>query len=157
MRRPFLLLVTALLSVGTLSAIAATGRVAKVLPHFLDLKGRHSLSPSLYDRDAYQAQLRQHPEQRSALRFDVHWRATGARGALKLRAELRGTAQGNLPRETKLETELAPGKSTVSRWTSLTLAGDDYKNFGEVTAWRVTLWDGEQLVGEQKSFLRRRR
>ena len=73
--------------------------------------------------------------------------------ANEMGAELRGTAHGNLPRETKLETELEPGKSTMSRWTSLTLAGEDYKNFGEVTAWRVTLWDGEQLVGEQKSFL----
>ena len=153
MRRLFILVIAALLCSATFSADAAAARVVKVLPHFLDLKGRHSLSPSLYDRDAYQAQLRKHPEQRSALRFDVHWRATGANGKLKLRAELRGTAQGNLPRQTKLEADLAPGKSALSRWTSLTLAGEDYKNFGEVTAWRVTLWDGDQMVGEQKSFL----
>jgi hypothetical protein len=153
MRRSFTLVIATLLCAGTLSAVAATGRVLKVLPHFLDLKGRHSLSPSLYDRDAYQVQLRQHPEQRSGLRFHIHWRATGATNKLKLRAELRGTAQGNLPRETRLETALEPGKSVFGRWTSLTLGGEDYKNFGEVTAWRVTLWDGEQLVGEQKSFL----
>ena len=153
MRRLIAALLPIVILTATLSASAATGRVVKVLPHYLDLKGRHSLSPSLYDRDAYQAQLRQHPEQRSALRFDVHWRASGANGKLKLRAELRGTAQGNLPRETKLETKLEPKKTAVSRWTSLTLAGEDYKNFGEVTAWRVTLWEGDQLVGEQKSFL----
>jgi hypothetical protein len=153
MRRSFILVIAALLGVATLSANAATGRVVKVLPHFLDLKGRHSLSPSLYDRDAYQAQLRQHPEQRSALRFDVHWRATAVNGKLKLRAELRGIVQGNQPRQTTLETELEASRGGVSRWTSLKLAGADYKNFGEVTAWRVTLWDGEQLVGEQKSFL----
>jgi hypothetical protein len=153
MRRLFIRVLAALWCAGTLSASAATGRVVKVLPHFLDLKGRHSLSPSLYDRDAYQVQLRQHPEQRSALRFDVHWRASAANGKLKLRAELRGTAQGNLPRETSLESEFSGSKRSVNRWTSLTLAGEDYKNFGEVTAWRVTLWDGDQLVGEQKSFL----
>ena len=138
---------------ATFSAVAATGRVTKVLPHFLDLKGRHSLSPSLYDRDAYQAQLRQHPEQRSALRFDVLWRATGVKTKLKLRAELRGTAHGNLPRQTTLETELDPKLAGRSRWSKVKLAGEEYKNFGDVTAWRVTLWDGEQLVGEQKSFL----
>ena len=153
MRRLFIIVLAALTCAVSFSAIAATGRVIKVLPHFLDLKGRHSLSPSLYDRDAYQAQLRQNPEQRSALRFDVHWRATGAKEKLKLRAELRGTAQGNQPRQTTLETEFEPGKNSMNRWTSLSLAGEDYKNFGEVTAWRVTLWDGEQLVGEQKSFL----
>ena len=153
MRRLFIVLLPVFLLTATLSAAAATtGRVLKVLPHFLDLKGRHALSPSLYDRDAYQAQLRQHPEQRSGLRFDVFWRAKSAGGAtLKLRVELRGIAQGNLPRQKTLETEVKPG--WLSRWTSLTLDGDDYKNFGEVTAWRATLWDGDHLVGEQKSFL----
>ena len=140
---------------ATLSAGAATGRVVKVLPHYLDLKGRHTISPSLYDRDTYQAQLRQHPEQRSGMRFDVLWRGRAAGGTmLKLRAELRGTAKGNLPSQTKLETEVKLGASGVARrWAALTLAGDDYKKFGEVSAWRVTLWNGDQLVAEQKSFL----
>lgn len=142
-----------LLLAATFSSVAATGRVTKVLPHFLDLKGRHALSPSLYDRDAYQAQLRRNPEQRSALRFDVLWRAKDVKTKLKLRAELRGTTQGNLPRQTTLETELEARLVGRSRWSSVALAGEDYKKFGEVTAWRLTLWDGEQLVGEQKSFL----
>ena len=142
-----------LLLAATFSSVAATGRVTKALPHFLDHKGRHALSPSLYDRDAYQAQLRRNPEQRSALRFDVLWRAQDVKTGLKLRAELRGTAHGNLPRQTTIETELAGKLAGRSRWSAVTLAGPAYKEFGEVTAWRVTLWDGEQLVGEQKSFL----
>jgi len=152
-------LIAAILSIvflgATLSVSAATGRVVKVLPHYLDLKGRHALSPSLYDRDAYQAQLRRHPEQCSGLRFDVLWRGRAAGATpLKLRAELRGTAKGNLPSQTTLETEVKIGKSgATSGWTSLTLAGDDYKKFGEVSAWRVSLWNGDQLVAEQKSFL----
>jgi hypothetical protein len=146
-------LITVLICFAAWDGGAATGRVVKVLPHFLDQKGRHSLSPSLYDRDAYQAQLRLHPDQRSALRFDVLWRATGVRSNLKLRVELRGTAHGNLPRQTALETALDARRAGRNRWSSLKLAGEDYRNFGEVTAWRVTLWDGDQLVGEQKSFL----
>lgn len=153
MRRSPSGLILILLLAATFSSVAATGRVTKVLPHFLDLKGRHALSPSLYDRDAYQARLRQHPEQRSALRFDVLWRAKGVQSKLKLRAELRGTAYGNLPRQTTLETELDARLAGRNRWSALLLAGEAYKTFGEVTAWRVTLWDGEQLVGEQKSFL----
>jgi hypothetical protein len=152
MRRLLISSAFALLLATTLPASAATGKVVKVLPHFLDLKGRHSLSPSLYDRDAYQVQLRQHPEQRSGLRFDVQWRARDVKDKLKLKAELRGTAKGDLPRSTTLESEIPPGRKT-SGWASLQLAGEDYKSFGEVTAWRVTLWDGEKLVGEQKSFL----
>jgi hypothetical protein len=141
-----------LLAASLFPAVATTGRVIKVLPHFLDLKGRHALSPSLYDRDAYQAQLRQHPEQRSGMRFDLLWKAKAdTNTTLKLRVELRGIAQGNLPRQKTLENEVKPRR--LGHWTSLTLQGDDYRNFGEMTAWRVTLWDGDQLVGEQKSFL----
>lgn len=137
-----------------MSASATTGRIIKVLPHYLDMEGRHALSPSLYDRDAYQAQLRRHPDQCSAIRFDVQWKAkasTVSPAGLKLRVELRGTAKGGKPRQTQLETEVKP--SWFSKWTSLMLAGEDYKKFGEVVAWRATLWDGDQLVGEQKSFL----
>ena len=151
--RPSLLLLILLWFALALSAEAATGRVIKVLPQFLDLKGRNSLSPSLFERDAYQAVLRQHPERRSAMRFYVQWKAKGyAWDPLKLRVEMRGVAQGGLPKALVLE---APAKSGgwFSHWTGLTLTADQYKDLGEVTSWRVTLWEGEQLLGEQKSFL----
>ena len=152
MRRLLIYIVFVCLLVGTLSATAATGKVVKVLPHFLDLKGRHTLSPSLYDRDAYQAELRKNPAKVSGVRFNVQWRARGAaKETAVLRVELRGTAKGNLPSEAKLE---IPVEITgTGHWTALTLDGDNYKNFGEVTAWRVTLWAGDELIGEQKSFL----
>jgi hypothetical protein len=145
-----------LLLLGSLSAAFAantiTGSVVKVLPLFLDLKGHDAISPSLFDRDAYQSYLRQHTNEISAVRFDVLWKASNAKNSkLKLRAELRGVGAGGLPKQTVLETEVTPG--FFRSWTSLTLGGDDYKNFGEVVAWRVTLWNGEALLGEQKSFL----
>ena len=152
MRRAFvsLILLTSLLL--AVSASAATGKVMKVLPHFLDAKGKHTLSPSLYDRDAYQAFLRQNPDKVSGLRYDVQWRARNAAGPVKLRVELRGIAQGNLPRSKTIETTADAGKGS-SRWNGVALTGEDYKAFGQVTAWRVTLWDGETMLGEQKSFL----
>jgi len=132
---------------------AATGRVIKVLPQFLDLKGRNSLSPSLYERDAYQALLQAHPEKRSAFRFYVQWKTKGAVwDPLKIRVEMRGTAQGNLPTQLVLEQPAHPG-GWFSHWTALTLSSDQYKTLGEVTAWRVTLWEGRQMLSEQKSFL----
>lgn len=132
--------------------VATSGRVVKVLPLFLDLKGHDAISPSLFDRDAYQARLRQHTNEVSAIRFDVLWKASNAKDAkLKLRAELRGIGDGGLPRLATLETNVTPG--FFRKWTSLPLAGDDLKNFGSLVAWRVTLWNGDQLLGEQKSFL----
>ncbi len=131
---------------------AMSGRVVKVLPMFLDLKGRDAVSPSLFDRDAYQAWLRQHTNDISAIRFDILWKASNAKDAkLKLRAELRGVGEHGLPRQTVLETEVTPG--FFRSWTSLKLEGDDLRNFGSLVAWRATLWNGDRLLGEQKSFL----
>lgn len=152
MRRVFQWVVPLLLLLTTVAAQAASGKVLKVLPHFLDHEGRHSVSPSLYDRDAYQAELRAHPEKRSGIRFDILWRGRGEpKQKAKLRVELRGAAKGNLPSEKSIETEVT--MTGISHWAAIKLDGEDYKKFGEVTAWRVTLWDGDQLLGEQKSFL----
>jgi hypothetical protein len=152
MRRLFISLLLFATLAFAFPVLAATGKVIKVLPHFLDLKGHHAKSPSLFDRDAYQAWLRQNPNERSGIQYDVQWRAREATGTMKLRLELRGIAEGSLPRQKTIETELKPGGGTA-RWDKLALQGDDYKTFGEVTAWRVTLWDGEQLIDEQTSYL----
>ncbi len=152
MRRSFIILALCSLAVA-LTASAATGHVIKVLPEFLDLKGRNALTPSLYERDAYQAQLRQHPELRSALRFYIQWKAKGDPSEeLTLRVEMRGTAQGNLPKQFTMETAIKPG-GWFGHWSELTVQGDNYKNLGEVTAWRVTVWQDNRMLDEQKSFL----
>ena len=136
-----------------LSAPAATGRVIKVLPQFLDLKGRNSLTPSLYERDLYQATLRQNTNLCSGMRFHVQWKAKGQASApLKLWLELRGVARGDYPKRLTLEKPVE-SHSRYSHWTQFDLVGEAYKEFGQVTAWRVTLWEGDQLLGEQKSFL----
>ena len=145
-----------LLLLGSLAvasaADAVTGHVVKVLPLLLDLKGRASTSPSLFDRDAYQAYLRQHTNEVSGVRFDVLWSVSHADDAsLKLRLELRGAGPDSLPRQTTLEETVTP--HFFRHWTSLTLADADLKNFGSVTSWRATLWSGDRMIAEQKSFL----
>ncbi|HEY5912419.1 MAG TPA: hypothetical protein VJA21_17595 [Verrucomicrobiae bacterium] len=135
-------------------ASAATGRVIKVLPQFMDRQGRTSLSPSLYERDAYQAELRLNPSRRSGLRYYVQWKTRGAVWQpLKLRVELRGVARGNLPKQLTLERKLAAKHTLFSRWDEVTLSTAQYQELETVTAWRVTLWEGASLLGEQKSFL----
>lgn len=151
MRRPFLIL--ALFLFMCAAASAATGRVIKVLPQLLDLKGQHTLTPSLYDRDAYQKYLRLHPDKISGMRFAIEWKASRETAApLKLRVEIRGITHGDLPPTTVLEQEVKPG-GWFSHWAYLPLKGEEYTKIGEVTAWRVTLWDNNQLLSEQKSFL----
>ena len=145
-----------LLLLGSLSAASAsdavTGHIVKMLPLFLDAKGRDAVSPSLYDRDAYQFYLRQHTNEISAIRFDVLWSASNATNVqLKLRLELRGASPDNLPFQTTLEKTVTP--HFFRHWTSFTITGDDYKKFGEMTSWRATLWADGRMLAEQKSFL----
>jgi hypothetical protein len=129
-----------------------TGRVVKVLPFFLDTNNAVATSPSLFDRDAYQARLRRHPDDITGIRFDVMWKAHDAHGTeLTLRLELRGIGAAGLPTQLDVAKAVTPG--FFHHWTSLTLNGPAYKQFGELAAWRATLWDGNRLLGEQKSFL----
>jgi hypothetical protein len=87
------------------------------------------------------------------MRFDVQWKAKGeSAGPLELFVELRGSARGDLPKELTLEQDVAP-RGWFSHWSSFLVTGDDYLALGEVTAWRVTLWEGDQMLSEQKSFL----
>lgn len=130
----------------------AAGKIVKVLPHFLDREGRHTLSASLYERDAYQAQLRQHKDQISALRFDIQWKPpAGDKSNLKMRVEIRGSKNlGTKP--VVFEEALKPAK-WLGNWAALTVPRQTYEQLGQMVAWRVTLWSGDQQLAEQKSFL----
>ncbi|MBI3416701.1 MAG: hypothetical protein HY043_15520 [Verrucomicrobia bacterium] len=128
---------------------AGDGRIVKVLTHYLDEQGRHALSPSLYDRDAYQALLRRNPEKRAALRFDIQWKSARRAKELKLRTEVRGTLSTS---PVQLETPVST-KRRFAQWSAVKLEGERYRELGEPVAWRVSLWDGAQIIAEQKSFL----
>ena len=132
------------------NAEAATARIVKVLPHLLDNEGRHTLSPSLYERDAYQAFLRKNPDKCSGLRFDVQWKVKAADWSqLRLRLEIRGSKEG----KPFVVDQPARRNHWYNRWSSLTLDGESYQKVGDVISWRATLWEGDKLLAEQKSFL----
>jgi hypothetical protein len=133
-----------------MSIEAASTRIMKVLPHLLDEEGRHTLAPSLYERDAYQAELRKRPEQVSALRFDVHWKVRRAEAFdLRMRIELRGSED---PAVHTME-ERVERPPWYNRWSSMTLDREAMQAVGDVVAWRVTLWSGSRLLAEHRSFL----
>jgi hypothetical protein len=97
--------------------------------------------------------LRQNPQKRSGMLYEVHWKAKGKVSApLRLQLEVRGMAEGNLPRQFVLKKAVRSG-GWFGHWTGLVLSGQQCKELGEVTAWRVSLWEGERLLGEQESFL----
>jgi len=148
MSRISLVLLSALFAVRLMAA--AEGEVVKVLPHLLDKAGRHSLSPSLFERDAYQAELRKHPERVGGIRYDIHWKVRGAAATkLRLRLQLRTSERAGVA-PIVLETPV-PAKS--GGWTALSLDAEAYRKAGNVQAWRATLLDGDTEIAEQRSFL----
>jgi hypothetical protein len=148
----FCLAMLCLLTMTARPVAAANGKIIKALPQFLDKQGHSSLAPSLYERDAYQAWLRKHPAERTALRLAVQWKAAGVDWSrVKLRAELRGV-RGNALRTTTLEMPVKKN-GLFGTWTDFKIDGDDFPKFGELVAWRVTLWEGEKQLAAQQSFL----
>src|SRR5579884_2354998 len=104
------------------SVHAADGHILKVLPQFLDEKGRASISPSLYDRDAYQAYLRKNPTKRSTLQFAVQWKVKGAASdSLRLRVEMIGSAKNGMPKQGSLELPVSE-HGWLSHWAYIKLS-----------------------------------
>jgi len=131
--------------------LAGDAKIVKVLPHLVDLKGRHALSPSLYERDAYQVHLREHPKETASLRFDVQWKSGGQKQPLKLRIEIRG-GKSDLSKPLVVETEVLSSRA-FAKWSAISLEKKTYEELGDIIAWRATLWNGEEQVAEQRSFL----
>ena len=136
----------------TVRGAVPSGRILKVPPHFVDAEGRIALAPSLYQRDAYQARLRQHPELVSGMRYDVNCRVTGRQSApLRLRLTLRTDRRMDAD-PVILEAPVKRGLLGRS-WQSLTLDNATYQQAGKVVAWQLEMIEGGQVIGVQKSFL----
>jgi len=131
---------------GTLRSVSGDGLV-KVLPHFLDEAGQHSQGPLLLDRDVYQAELRSSPELIKAVRYDVNWYGGGE---LKLRLEVRSSKANVKP---LILEQTVQANRLRSHWTALEIDPEQYAALGQPESWRVTLWRGDEMVAEQKSFL----
>ena len=140
------------LLMSLLSLEAASARIIKVLPHYLDLKGRHTLSPSLYERDAYQLELRSNMERVSTVRFDINWSSKGiSKENLKIRIQVRGS-------ETKIGQEVVIDEKDLKTklfgsWAKIKVDEETFKKVGKLVAWRVSIWDGDTEVTSQQSFL----
>ncbi len=142
-----------LVSLGLTQGLASEPKIIKVLPHLLDAQGRHALSPSLYERDAYQAILRKNPVQVSGIRYDIQWQGSlPKKKPMHLRLYLR-THGHESSAPIILEEELTPGWLPGSHWAGLKLTGTSFRAAGEIQAWKAVLLDGETVVAHQESFL----
>ena len=75
--------------------------------------------------------------------YYISWRGAGVRSVM---FEYR---QVNLPDKILVQT-FTP---TTRHWTVFTVAGNDFLNGGPISAWRVSLWDGDHRLAERKSGL----
>jgi hypothetical protein len=152
--RATVLILIALFCWSPLGSQAAEGmRIVKILKHLLDAEGRHTISPSLLDRDAYQAQLRDQPESVSGLRFDVQLKLPSKSASpLLLKVKIRHGSGSTIDTYSTVSTLKQTGRRRP-RWGQIVVSGDDYLKLGTIIAWRVSLWDGDTEVSKQESFL----
>jgi hypothetical protein len=136
---------------SALSSFAGEPRIVKVLPHLLDLKGRNALNPSLFERDAYQAYLRLHPDEIGGFRFDVQVKAKNESVPLLLKVELR-TANTPLGKVRVFEQSVHPSH-WFSTWVKVPIDKKTNDEMGNILAWRATLWRNSEKIAEQDSFL----
>lgn len=148
----------ALIVVGLLSLTSSVlfgaekASIVKVLPHLLDLKGKASLAPGLFQRDAYQGQLRKDPKLVSGMRFNVQWKAKGIPSDdLVIRVWLKTSGRSpNDPLELKAPVR---GNRKWGHWSAVAYDGKLFQDNGQVLAWKVELLQGEKPVAAQTSFL----
>lgn len=145
---PYILM--ALFVVGGVSQ-AAEQRVIKVLPHFMDQEGRHATTPNLFERDAYQAWLRANPEEQSGIRYDIQWQSFIS-GEYVMKLELLGRVSEGVPKTKKVERTLVV-KNSRRHWDVIKFEGKEFKDFGQIVAWRVSIWQGKDLLTKKQSFL----
>jgi hypothetical protein len=126
-------------------------RVVKVLHHLIDKNGRNALAPSLFERDAYQVYLREHPELVASSRFDIQYKARRKDGPVRFRLELRGSKTG-LGSARMFESEELPAR-WGSSWGRIALGKATHEAIGSIIAWRASLWRGGEMIAEQQSFL----
>ena len=141
-----------LVTVSLVSTLAGEPRILKVLPHLMDEQGRIAIFPGLFERDAYQRELRQGKIPASGVRFDIQWQAgPHDKDRLKLRVTAR-TAKKDAFHPVVIEAN-TQGNRRLGGWSSVVLDGPRYQDSGEVLAWRVALLDGDQEIAAQESFL----
>ncbi len=131
---------------------AEQASIVKVLPHLLDLKGRASLAPGLFQRDNYQGQLRKDPKLVSGMRFNIQWKAKGVPAdELSLKVWLK--TSGRSPNDPLELTAPVRGNRKWGRWSAVPYDGKLFKDNGQVLAWKVELMRGETPLATQTSFL----
>lgn len=140
-----------LLVLPTESALAE-GKIYKVLPHLLDLKGKHTSSPSLFERDAYQEFLKENPSLISGIGFDIHWKCpSGHERDLNIVMEIRGSKNYQASPTRKIIK--AKAKKYFKTWSRITLSNKEMESIGKIVAWKVSLMEGNETLTEHFSFL----
>ena len=131
---------------STVQTLSGTG-IVKVLPHYLDAGGNSTDGPTLLHRDVYQNHLRGNPDLVKGVRYDVNWHG---RQDITVRLELRSTKAGVQPMT--VEKEVASG-ARVTHWAFIHIDEETYTAFGQPEAWRVSVWQGDEMLDEEISFL----
>jgi hypothetical protein len=140
------------LVVPALALVIALSSCAHPRPKVLDVEGtQYKETISRADRNLFGPDRASHlrvdstalPDAQQREEYYVAWRGTGI---TEVKFEYR---QVNIPNKILVQTFAPAGK----QWTIFKVIGDEFINGGPISAWRVSLWDGDRLLAERKSVL----
>lgn len=97
----------------------------------------------------YGAILADEVESRRGHYFVITWVNKGPAANFTTRFEYRQNKTRDVVRTLTMEHPNAKGASR----STFAVLGDAYRAYGPVTSWRFSVWQGDKLVGEEKSFI----
>lgn len=128
--------------------------VRKVNYDLLDKEGYPTAEVgNMREKAVYQKKLRSGKELADALRFHVFWEvpSEGADDFI-VKVEARGVHSVTDEETYATMTKKYPAIESRSGWADLTIKPVDYKFFGDLMAWKVTLLCGDEIVATRHSF-----
>lgn len=144
--------------------LPAAGRhLKKVLFFWLDKDGQYSQHPSMFERDAYQAYLRENPEEIHGLKVAIL--LSGSKGKLEsseLELKIQGPPGPEIKEPLEFRLELADQVDRkLRRWVywdidpvNAEASDGSLKLLPEaIVSWRLTLLDEDQPVDRLQSYL----
>ena len=125
--------------------------VLKVNRNLLDNLGYETFAVGDLKKEAdYQYMLRHSPLKQKGVRFHIKWKAPRRSGAIRLVLDVQGLNAANLTTRDTV-TQNYPDMDGWAEWSTIDITGKQFKQIGEIMAWRVTICSGDRVMAELPS------
>lgn len=125
--------------------------VTKVNRTLLDKNGYETdIVGDLKGEAVYQYKLRHQPQNQYGARFHIKWKGPKGASRIRLVLDVQGLTPSNESTRATIARDL-PDLDGWAEWTTLDITGTQFKQLGEIMAWRVTILAQDRVMAELPS------